>query len=173
MDHGDLLQFWPERALRWLGFWRVPNLRFVHRRIGWPDPGVGRATERRHRDLGRADEECPGASRPMTGGWGVDLCDGRGVWREPRHWPLHCAGLCRSSGAAVSICARGAETLSRRRAALGARWRVRSGGGRGDPRLHLRETSEALGGIDILVNDASGWGMVDDEAAGRPAWRWT
>ena len=40
----------------------------VHRRIGVPDPGVGRATERRHRDLGRADEECPGASRPMTGG---------------------------------------------------------------------------------------------------------
>jgi 3-oxoacyl-[acyl-carrier protein] reductase len=72
------------------------------------------------------------------------------------------------SGANVSICARGAESLNAAKAEL-----ARSGG-----RVHaaacdladgaavtayVEAAAAALGGIDILVNNASGFGRTDDE----------
>ena len=73
------------------------------------------------------------------------------------------------AGADVSICARGAEALEQTRADLAAAGR----------RVHaatcdladgeaiarwVGEAAQALGGIDVLVNNASGFGMGDDEA---------
>jgi 3-oxoacyl-[acyl-carrier protein] reductase len=72
------------------------------------------------------------------------------------------------SGANVSICARGAESLNAAKAEL-----AKSGG-----RVHaapcdladgkavtayVGDAAAALGGIDILVNNASGFGRTDDE----------
>lgn len=71
-------------------------------------------------------------------------------------------------GAAVSICARGKAGLDEAAAALG-----RHGGtahaapcnlAKGDEvKAYVRAAGEALGGIDILVNNASGFGHKDDE----------
>lgn len=73
------------------------------------------------------------------------------------------------AGADVSICARGAQALEAARGDL-----VRHGG-----RVHaatcdladgaavaryVAEAAQALTGIDVLVNNASGFGMADDEA---------
>jgi 3-oxoacyl-[acyl-carrier protein] reductase len=73
-----------------------------------------------------------------------------------------------AAGAHVGICARGAEALDATRAEL-----ARHGG-----RVHamacdladaasiaawVPAAAEALGGIDVLVNNASGFGMADDE----------
>jgi 3-oxoacyl-[acyl-carrier protein] reductase len=75
-----------------------------------------------------------------------------------------------AAGAQVSICARGAEALEATRADL-----ARHGG-----RVHaatcdlasavevsgyVSAATAVLGGIDVLVNNASGFGMGDDEAA--------
>jgi 3-oxoacyl-[acyl-carrier protein] reductase len=73
------------------------------------------------------------------------------------------------AGAGVSICARGAEALAATREEIG-----RYGGiahsaicdlseEAAVPR-YVHEAAEALGGIDILVNNASGFGTSDDEA---------
>jgi 3-oxoacyl-[acyl-carrier protein] reductase len=74
-----------------------------------------------------------------------------------------------AAGADVSICARGAQALEAARAAL-----ARHGG-----RVHaatcdladgaavaryVAEAAQVLTGIDVLVNNASGFGMADDEA---------
>jgi 3-oxoacyl-[acyl-carrier protein] reductase len=74
------------------------------------------------------------------------------------------------AGAGVSICARGAEALAATREEV-----ARHGG----PAAHaavcdlsdaaaipryIAEAADALGGIDILVNNASGFGTSDDEA---------
>lgn len=72
-------------------------------------------------------------------------------------------------GAAVSICARGADGVREAEAAL------RKTGvpvhaatcdlGDGDAvRAYVEAAAQALGGIDILVNNASGFGRTDDEA---------
>src|SRR6266851_8954529 len=74
-----------------------------------------------------------------------------------------------AAGAAVSICARGAEALAATRGEL-----VTFGGtahsatcdladGAAITR-YIAEAASALGGIDILVNNASGFGSSDDEA---------
>ncbi|HXT80463.1 MAG TPA: SDR family NAD(P)-dependent oxidoreductase [Acetobacteraceae bacterium] len=74
-----------------------------------------------------------------------------------------------SCGAAVSICARGAEALERTRAELAAH------GGKahaasadlGDAaaiRTYIADAAATLGGIDVLVNNASAFGNADDEA---------
>src|SRR6266851_9749161 len=74
-----------------------------------------------------------------------------------------------AAGAAVSICARGAEALAATRGEL-----VTFGGtahsatcdladGAAITR-YIAEAASALGGIDILVNNASGFGASDDEA---------
>src|SRR5215471_7951784 len=73
------------------------------------------------------------------------------------------------AGAAVSICARGAEALTATREEI-----TRYGGTAhaavcdlsdeaAIPR-YIEEAATALGGIDILVNNASGFGTSDDEA---------
>ncbi|HEX3500980.1 MAG TPA: SDR family oxidoreductase, partial [Stellaceae bacterium] len=73
------------------------------------------------------------------------------------------------AGAAVSICARGAESLAATCGEL-----AKSGGtahaapcdladGAAIER-YIAEAASALGGIDVLVNNASGFGASDDEA---------
>jgi 3-oxoacyl-[acyl-carrier protein] reductase len=73
------------------------------------------------------------------------------------------------AGAAVSICARGAAALAATRGEL-----ARSGGTVHAAACDLADgaaikgyiaaAAEALGGIDVLVNNASGFGVSDDEA---------
>jgi 3-oxoacyl-[acyl-carrier protein] reductase len=73
------------------------------------------------------------------------------------------------AGAAVSICARGAETLEATRGEIAKFGHPAHAGvcdlsdaaaiGR-----YIADAGAALGGIDILVNNASGLGMTDDEA---------
>lgn len=75
-----------------------------------------------------------------------------------------------ASGADVSICARGAEALEATRAELAehghrvhaARCDLADG-----PAVthYVADAAAELGGIDVLVNNASGFGMGDDEAA--------
>ena len=73
-----------------------------------------------------------------------------------------------AEGASVAICARGAEALEQ------ARDEIARGGHRvfaesadladeQQVRRFVANAAEALGGIDILVNNASGFGMSDDE----------
>jgi 3-oxoacyl-[acyl-carrier protein] reductase len=76
---------------------------------------------------------------------------------------------CAEAGAAVSICARGAEALERMRdevAAFGhkAHAAVCDLADKDQIARYIAEAAEALGGIDILVNNASGFGTSDDEA---------
>jgi 3-oxoacyl-[acyl-carrier protein] reductase len=73
------------------------------------------------------------------------------------------------AGADVSICARGAQALEAARAELARH------GGRAHAAAcdladgaavarYVAEAAQALTGIDVLVNNASGFGMADDEA---------
>ena len=75
-----------------------------------------------------------------------------------------------SGGAAVSICARGAEALEKTRAEL-----VAFGGtvhalacdlaSEAQIAAYVPAAAAALGGIDVLVNNATGYGFADDEAS--------
>jgi len=73
------------------------------------------------------------------------------------------------SGANVSLCARGARALEATRAELAAfGGRVHAApcdlaDGAAVAR-YVAEAAQALAGIDVLVNNASGFGMADDEA---------
>jgi 3-oxoacyl-[acyl-carrier protein] reductase len=74
-----------------------------------------------------------------------------------------------AAGADVSICARGAETLESTRAELAAFGRKAHAGAtdlaNADAiRAYIAGAAQALGGIDILVNNASAFGSTDDEA---------
>jgi 3-oxoacyl-[acyl-carrier protein] reductase len=76
---------------------------------------------------------------------------------------------CAEAGAAVSICARGAEALERMRdevVTLGrkAHAAVCDLADKDQIGRYIAEAAQALGGIDILVNNASGFGTSDDEA---------
>ena len=71
-------------------------------------------------------------------------------------------------GAAVSICARGADGLARAAAELGRYGRkVHTApcnlADAAAIQRYVGEAAAALGGIDLLVNNASGFGMKDDE----------
>jgi 3-oxoacyl-[acyl-carrier protein] reductase len=73
------------------------------------------------------------------------------------------------AGAAVSICARGAETLEQTRAEIAkhghtAHAAVCDLGDGAAIRRYIPDAARALGGIDILVNNASGFANSDDEA---------
>lgn len=74
-----------------------------------------------------------------------------------------------AEGANVSICARGAEQLEVTRAEV-ARHGGKVHAGVCDladgtaVRRYVAEAAAALGGIDVLVNNASGFGKTDDEA---------
>ena len=74
-----------------------------------------------------------------------------------------------AAGAAVSICARGAEQLEITRQELAAHGNPAHAGvcDLGDAeaiRSYIAAAAAALGGIDILINNASGFGMTDDAA---------
>ena len=89
-------------------------------------------------------------------------------WRQPPHRTRHRTGL-RGGRGRVSICARGAEALAATRDEI-----ARHGGvahaavcdlsDAGAIPRYIAEAADALGGIDILVNNASGFGTTDDEA---------
>ena len=72
-------------------------------------------------------------------------------------------------GAHVSICARGVEALEAARTQIAAK-RVTAHAATCDLAAgeavarYIAEAVEALGGVDILVNNASGFGSTDDEA---------
>ena len=73
-----------------------------------------------------------------------------------------------AAGADVAICARGADALEATRAELAALGgRVHAMGCdlalEGDIAAWVPAAAEALGGIDVLVNNASGFGMSDEE----------
>ncbi len=74
-----------------------------------------------------------------------------------------------AAGAAVSICARGAEALEATRRELEAHGgKVHAAacdlGDAGQIAGYVADAAAALGGIDMLVNNASGFGSSDDEA---------
>lgn len=74
-----------------------------------------------------------------------------------------------AAGANVSICARGAEGLKAAAADIGksggqVHWGACDLGDAAAIARYVADAAAALGGIDILVNNASGFGMVDDEA---------
>ena len=73
------------------------------------------------------------------------------------------------AGAAVSVCARGAEGIARVRAELAAHGHpVHAAtcdlGDAGAIARYIADAASALGGIDVLVNNASGFGLTNDEA---------
>jgi len=73
------------------------------------------------------------------------------------------------AGAHVSICARGAGPLEAARAEIAERGVTAHAAGcdlaDGEAvARYIAEAAEALGGVDILVNNASGFGSSDDEA---------
>jgi 3-oxoacyl-[acyl-carrier protein] reductase len=75
-----------------------------------------------------------------------------------------------ASGAGVSICARGADALATTRGAI-ARFGHKAHAATCDLadgaaiRRYIDEAANALGGIDVLVNNASGFGSTEDEDA--------
>jgi len=90
------------------------------------------------------------------------ICGGsRGIGRA-------IALACAEAGAAVSICARGAETLAKAREEIAAYGHTAHAAScdladKDQIDRYIAEAAEALGGIDILVNNASGFGSTDDE----------
>jgi len=77
------------------------------------------------------------------------------------------------SGASVSICARGAAALAETRDALAALGQVHAAvcdlADAGAIADYVAGAAAAMGGIDILVNNASGFGRADDEAGWHTA----
>lgn len=74
------------------------------------------------------------------------------------------------AGAAVSVCARGVEALEQTRAAIverGATAHVQSCdlADAAAIKRYVTDAAQALGGIDILINNASGYGFGDDDEA--------
>jgi 3-oxoacyl-[acyl-carrier protein] reductase len=74
-----------------------------------------------------------------------------------------------AAGAHVSICARGADALKATSAEIAA-FGVKAHSAACDLGMaeqisrYIADAGQALGGIDVLVNNASGFGMTDDEA---------
>ncbi|MGE4046548.1 MAG: SDR family NAD(P)-dependent oxidoreductase, partial [Acetobacteraceae bacterium] len=74
-----------------------------------------------------------------------------------------------ASGGHVSICARGAETLERTRGEIAAHGHTAHAaavdlGDAAAIKAYIADAAKALGGIDLLVNNASAFGSTDDEA---------
>ena len=70
-----------------------------------------------------------------------------------------------AGGAQVAICARGAEALERTKAELGAGAYAASVDLADAAAItrFIPAAAEALGGLDVLINNASGFGSADDE----------
>jgi 3-oxoacyl-[acyl-carrier protein] reductase len=75
------------------------------------------------------------------------------------------------AGAAVSICARGAEALAATRAELGPKGHAAPCDLADAAQIarYIAEAEKALGGIDVLINNASGFGMADTEEGWQAA----
>jgi 3-oxoacyl-[acyl-carrier protein] reductase len=74
------------------------------------------------------------------------------------------------AGADVSICARGAEALEATRREVAGFGRTAHAASvdladAGAIKTYVAQAAEALGGVDVLVNNASAFGSADDEAA--------
>ena len=74
-----------------------------------------------------------------------------------------------AAGASVSICARGADSLAATHAEIAAHGHATHSGqcdlaNAAAIGAYIASAATALGGIDILVNNASGFGMTDDAA---------
>jgi 3-oxoacyl-[acyl-carrier protein] reductase len=72
------------------------------------------------------------------------------------------------AGAGVSICARGAERLAATREEIARRGHITHSAvcdlaDAAEIPRYIEEAAGALGGVDILVNNASGFGATDDE----------
>jgi len=91
------------------------------------------------------------------------ICGGsRGIGRA-------IALACAEAGASVSICARGAEALDKTRADIAAHGQKAHAAPcdlaqKDQIDRYIAGAAEALGGIDILVNNASAFATTDDEA---------
>ena len=91
------------------------------------------------------------------------ICGGsRGIGRA-------IALACAEAGASVSICARGAEALEKTRADIAAHGQQTHAApfdlaDKDQIDRYIAGAAEALGGIDILVNNASAFATTDDEA---------
>jgi 3-oxoacyl-[acyl-carrier protein] reductase len=75
-----------------------------------------------------------------------------------------------ASGADVSICARGADALEQTRADIAAQGHKAHAasvdlGDAAAIKSYIAQAAGELGGIDVLVNNASAFGSADDEAA--------
>lgn len=75
------------------------------------------------------------------------------------------------AGAAVSICARGAEALAATKAELGPKGHAAPCDLADGAQIarYIAEAEKALGGIDVLINNASGFGMADTEEGWQAA----
>ena len=74
-----------------------------------------------------------------------------------------------ANGADVSICARGAEALEQTRTEVAASGHIAHAasvdlGDAAAIKAYIADAAKALGGVDILVNNASAFGSSDDEA---------
>src|SRR5258708_36452304 len=74
------------------------------------------------------------------------------------------------AGAHISICARGAQALQATRAELAAHGVVAHAAtcdlaDESSIARYIAQAAAALGGIDVLVNNATGYGLSDDEAS--------
>ena len=90
------------------------------------------------------------------------ICGGsRGIGRA-------IALACAEAGADVSICARGAEALEKTRSDIAAHGKAHAAAcdlaDKDQIDRYIAGAAEALGGIDILVNNASAFASTDDEA---------
>ncbi len=74
-----------------------------------------------------------------------------------------CAALFAEAGASVSICARSEGPLRETANAIGAHAAVCDLADAAAIKHYIAEAAAALGGIDVLVNNASGFGAADTE----------
>src|SRR4051794_20187375 len=73
------------------------------------------------------------------------------------------------AGASVSICARGREALEQTRGELAGRTKTAHAAvcdiaDAAAIKQYIEAAAAALGGIDVLINNGSGFGLADDEA---------